>query len=380
MNNNADVEVFVLVYNDGKIATKAIESVLAQTYSNVRLTILENGSDDDTRSVIEKYASDKRVKIVWNERNMRSGLVTPYTLKSDAEWISVLFADDYYSETRIAEMIEQAGDNAAVFSNNLYVDEEGKPTDPPRYISSVNDISIYTIDEHLRRFYILGNSLHPCAMMIRSQVYKELGGFPTYLHRLGDMYLFTKLLANYPVKLIPQRLQYITIWKDKRNESALNVVNPMPTALESCNFVDLYIMAPLFNRMERIFASHLENIELNTEAERFWYLGNITLRYCGVFRREFAFRCLYKAIELDEPRISKMIQNACGVSAGVYVGLLTEMHWPYQAPADPVEPPPVIPSTITFRQYLRQFKGPFVWVIRRLKRELKSWPILKEKA
>lgn len=250
-------------------------------------------------------------------------------------------------------MIRVAGDNAAVFSNNNYVDEEGeKIVDPPEYISTVKDISLYSVDEHLRKFYMQGNSLHPCAMLVRTDAYVALGGFPKFLHRLGDMYFFAKLLSNYPVKLMSERLQYITIWTDKRNESALNVRNPMPAALESINFVDLYAEEPILSRIDKIFSSHLEPVPFKTAAERLWYLGNITLRCSGVFRREFGFRCLYKAIQMDGPGIDRITLASTGVSAGVYIGQMTELYWPSAEASGP----------ITLRQWARQFKGiVFFW-------------------
>lgn len=349
------VEVFILVYNDGAVARKGIESVLDQTYNNLRLTILENGSSDHTRSVISEFADDPRVRIIRNESNIRSGLATPYMMQSTADWQAILFADDYYAHDRIEKMVAAAGDFDAVFSNNIFVDEEGcQIMDPPDYISTVKDVSHYSVDEHLRKFYIQGNSLHPCAMLIRTEVYKKLGGFPKFLHRLGDMYFFTKLLANHPVKLMAERLQYITVWTDKRNESALNVRNPMPAELESTNFTQLYAEEPILSRIDKIFSSHLEPISFKSDAERLWYLGNVTLRYCGSFRREFGFRCLYKAILMDGPGIDSMMLASKGVSGGVYVGQLAELHWPQGSE---------LTGPITLRQWARQFKGlVFFWM------------------
>lgn len=69
------VEIFVLVYNDGDVARKGIRSVLNQTYKNLQVTILENGSSDNTRAIVDEFASDPRVRIVHSESNIRSGLV-----------------------------------------------------------------------------------------------------------------------------------------------------------------------------------------------------------------------------------------------------------------------------------------------------------------
>lgn len=339
--NFPSVEVFILVYNDGDVARKGIQSVLDQTYKNLRVTILENGSSDNTLSTVSEFANDPRVRVIHNESNIRSGLATPYMVESTAEWQSILFSDDYYAPDRIEKMIQAAGDADAVFSNNIYVDQNGRTlSSPPDYVSSVKDISLYSVDEHLGKLFINGNSLHPCAMLIKSDVYKSLGGFPRFMHRLGDMYLFARLLSTYPVKLMPDRLQYITVWTDKRNESAMNMASPVPASLEAVNFVDLYAQEPILSRIDKVFSSHLEPLELRTDAERLWYLGNVTLRYCGIIRREFAFRCFYKAIRLDEPRMDAIILAATGMTAGVYIGKMTEQHT----------------QTITFRQWARQSK------------------------
>lgn len=363
----ASVEVFVLTYNDAVVAKRAIESVLNQTHGNLRLTILENGSTDDTPSVVEGYASDPRVRIIRNENNIRSGIATHYMSNSDAEWVSILFSDDTYVPNRIERMLQFAGDSAAIFSNSIYVNETGKTITPPQHVSSVTDITRYSADEHLSKFFLTGNSLHPCSLLIRTEIFRALGGFPVYMHRLGDMYLFAKLLANHPVAFIADRLQHITVWTDQRNESALNAHNPVPAALEASNFVDLYTQPPIFGRLEKIFASHLENIELKTDAERFWYLGAITLRRCGILRREFAFRCLYKAIQLDEPGISRITLRAFGTTAGVYVGKLVEEQWLLRAPGMPARN-----AVSPFRQYARQFRVlVFFWML--LYRRPRMW-------
>jgi hypothetical protein len=86
---------------------------------------------------------------------------------------------------------------------------------------------------------------------------------------------------------------------------------------------------------------------------KFGLIGNIALRYGGVYKHAFGFICLYKAIQLDEAGISKIVLSSNGVSVGVYIGQLTEkysLHTTYG-------------GAITLRQFLRQYKPlVFLWM------------------
>ena len=60
------------VYNSERFLNQAIESVLAQTYKNFELIIINDGSTDKSESVIQSF-SDSRIKYIKNETN--SGIV-----------------------------------------------------------------------------------------------------------------------------------------------------------------------------------------------------------------------------------------------------------------------------------------------------------------
>lgn len=344
------VEVFVLSFNDGWLASRAVESVLAQSHGDFRLTILDNGSTDSSRAQLRTYLTDSRVRLVAHERNIRSVMGARYLQRSQADCISILFADDTYEPDRLAVMLDGLGEADAIFSNNNYVNERREPVEPPRHIASVSDVAALTAVEHLRRFYVSGNSLHPCAMLVRTEAYRRFGGFPAYLHRLGDMYFFAKLLGGARVRLIGDRLQNITVWSDLRNESAGNVTNPIPSLMESNHFWDLYAREPLLSQVDEIFGSHLAWPHLESEAERLWFLGTTTVALGDWWKMPHAFRCLYQALELDEATIDRKVLQSSGMTASEYVAHLA---------ARDVPGPPVVrdpPGPVTLRRYLRQFK------------------------
>jgi glycosyltransferase involved in cell wall biosynthesis len=71
MKNDVTVSVLMTAYNREKYIAEAIESVLASTYTNFELLIVDDGSDDSTVSIASKYASkDSRITVHVNEKNL----------------------------------------------------------------------------------------------------------------------------------------------------------------------------------------------------------------------------------------------------------------------------------------------------------------------
>jgi glycosyltransferase involved in cell wall biosynthesis len=325
--------------------------VLGQTYDKFRLTILDNGSTDNSRSVLSSYLKDDRVRLKTNERNIRSVMGAEYMKKSSADYLSILFSDDYYEPDRLKIMLEAIGDYDAVFSNNNYVNEQGDGTPAPRYIATASEIETLSPLEHLRRFYVMGNSLHPCAMLVKTEAYRRFGGFPSYMHCMGDMYFFVRLLGGGRVRFICDRLQNITVWTNGRNESAGLHKNIMPSYLENMYLAELYAHEPLLALVGDVFGSHLASPNLTSDAERLWFLGVVTIELGQWEKLGHAFRCLYHALELDEVSMNKNVLNACGMTASEYVALLAA-----RTALPTTVAAPIAMSTVTLRQYLRQFR------------------------
>ena len=97
---------------------QAIDSILKQTYNNYELIIIDDGSEDNTLQIIEKY-KDKRIKLYQNKKNM--GL--PFTLnsaieKSNGTYIFRMDSDDISLPNRLEYMVN-------FMENNKYIDIAG---------------------------------------------------------------------------------------------------------------------------------------------------------------------------------------------------------------------------------------------------------------
>ncbi|MBN2662839.1 MAG: glycosyltransferase family 2 protein, partial [Bacteroidales bacterium] len=71
MQNNPFVSVLMTAYNREKYIAEAIESVIASTYQNWELIIVDDGSKDKTVEIAKQYeAKDPRIKVYINEKNL----------------------------------------------------------------------------------------------------------------------------------------------------------------------------------------------------------------------------------------------------------------------------------------------------------------------
>jgi glycosyltransferase involved in cell wall biosynthesis len=309
------VTVIVLTYNDPVFTRAAVQSVIGQTYTNLKIKLLDNGSTDDTPEVLREFENDPRVEIIRNPINQRSEFATRVALETDTEYLSLLFSDDLWMPNRIECMIQrlEADSNlAAVFSNNCYLDEKGKPLEKVRTTHFSGDISQHSAEDHLRFFFLNGNSLHPCSMLIRTAEYKALGGFAPYLHRIGDMTFFARLLADRPVGFVSDVVQKITIWTSGRNESIGNL-NGLGIYFERLQFLQAYRHPEILDRVEKIFPELADKMPRNAcQNVRLFWMGRVALQVNSIDYNLFGMKCLYDAFAQSPTEIDAVCQQHFG--------------------------------------------------------------------
>ncbi|MBT5399512.1 glycosyltransferase family 2 protein, partial [bacterium] len=90
---------------------KSIESALNQTYGNIEVIVIDNGSTDNSLLEIEKFSNNKKVKILRFKNNNPPGKKGSFHVgdaieESKGEYISMLYADDWYLPNKIAKQVE----------------------------------------------------------------------------------------------------------------------------------------------------------------------------------------------------------------------------------------------------------------------------------
>ena len=102
------VSVVICTYNRAQYLPQAIESVLAQSFQDLELIIVDDASNDDTKAVMERYASDSRIRYIKNDINLGLGKNRVKSTKdAHGEYIAILDSDDYWVDVnKISKQVD----------------------------------------------------------------------------------------------------------------------------------------------------------------------------------------------------------------------------------------------------------------------------------
>ena len=122
------VSVIIPVYNAGPVIAETIRSVTDQDYSDTEILLIDDGSDDDSRTIIEPFCSDS-IKLIGNERKKgAAGARNTGISHASGRYVAFLDADDLWKPDKISKQIAFMKENNAAFSFTGYefADENGK--------------------------------------------------------------------------------------------------------------------------------------------------------------------------------------------------------------------------------------------------------------
>ncbi|MBU2061125.1 MAG: glycosyltransferase [Bacteroidetes bacterium] len=208
MDNNSQplVSVIMPAYNCEKYIRQAINSILNQTYNNFEFLISDDGSIDNTRKIIDSY-TDPRIKRFHQDDNI--GYLQTWNRlmeKAHGEYITFQDADDYSTHERLYKLIEAFNIDTntnigAIGSNFCSVNDKDK-------ILFKSNFSLYysCISKSIsNKWEVLGSGI-----MIKREVYNEIGGYNEFFDRIGgeDLYWIYLISKKFIIKNIPDYLYH----------------------------------------------------------------------------------------------------------------------------------------------------------------------------
>ncbi|WP_139653418.1 glycosyltransferase family 2 protein [Raoultibacter phocaeensis] len=129
------VSVVVPAYNVGTYIDQCLTSIKGQTYANLEIIVVDDGSTDDTLEHVRNHAiEDARITVLTQE-NRYAGVARNYGLShARGEYVAFLDADDFFEPDMIGGLVKRAADTEAdvVVCRSLFFDdvtEEVKPID-----------------------------------------------------------------------------------------------------------------------------------------------------------------------------------------------------------------------------------------------------------
>lgn len=189
--NDPLITLYITNYNYAEFIEKAIDSALQQTFQNFEIIIIDDGSTDESRSLITAYQDLPKVRIIFQKNKGLNATINVAIKAAHGEFIMRLDADDYLDENALMVMyqrISRDDDVAMVFPDYYYVDQEGNITGIERRHNFETDV------------HLLDKPAHGACCLIRKNALIEAGAYSSKYTCQDGYDLWLKFIKNYKVR------------------------------------------------------------------------------------------------------------------------------------------------------------------------------------
>ena len=197
------VSVIIPVFNAEQYIEATLDSVFAQTYSNLQVIVVDDGSTDRSRELLTKFA-DKIQLIAINN----SGVSVARNLAvkhAKGEWLAFIDADDIWLPNKLEVQLSRLGACKWSHTNSFYIGSHYQGTETrsdftPQFAGKVFDK------------LVLENFITTSTVLIHRSVYQEVGGFDESLASLEDWQLWLNIAKTYPVAYVSEPLAQYRVY------------------------------------------------------------------------------------------------------------------------------------------------------------------------
>lgn len=275
-------------YNHEEFISKAIESVLNQTFEDIELIIIDDGSKDKSKEKIKYYKKkDNRILAIFHNENkgiartMNEGIE-----KASGKYLSLFSSDDVWVKDKLKKQLKilQENKNYVVWSEGLIIDDQGNPTGElfsQKHGACKRKKSGNIFEELLKGNYICGQSI-----IFKKENIKNIK-FDEKLKYLNDYKFMVDLARRYEFYFIPEPLAMYRI----HGENTIN------SERENCFKEDIIIR-------KYFLQEYANEIQTKTKASISFTIGMLNLHF---EKKTNAKKWIYNAIKFDPLYSSKKL-------------------------------------------------------------------------
>ncbi len=273
MNIKQSVSICIPTYNGAQYLRECLDSVLAQTWADYEVLLVDDQSTDETLEIAHAYAArDPRIRVLQNEHNL--GLVGNWNRcieLAHGEWIKFVFQDDLIEPRCLELMIEAAtGNQSIVCCRRRFIFEEGTDAQTRQYYET--HLSLDTLfpkaceisaeDFGKAALSHIGVNFvgEPTAVMIHRSVFEKFGAFNPNLIMICDFEYWTRIAVHTGMTYVPQTLASFRVHQGSTsafNFSARKYRIMLDALALLHDFVFLPVYAPL-----RLAAARQDGVDL----------------------------------------------------------------------------------------------------------------------
>ena len=225
---NPLVSVVMPVFNGANYIRESLGSVLAQTYKNIEVIIVNDGSKDDTEEIVRSY-KDSRIRYFKKENG---GVATALNLgikKMKGEYFSWLSHDDVYSIDKIEKQIaalrklnKNKRDKTILYSNWILIDKNSKKFDEFRIERRYNAKKL-----NYPLYPIMKCVVHGCSLLISKRCFDEVGLFNPKEITTQDYDMWFRMFPKYNLLFQPN---FFVKFRNHEMQGSNTIKNAKPEA------------------------------------------------------------------------------------------------------------------------------------------------------
>ncbi len=199
------VSVVIGAYNAERWIEETIRSVLRQTWRDVELIVVDDGSTDATADVVRSFGES--VRLLQKENGGSASARNAGTRAARGQYVAFLDADDLWLPTKLERQMPLFEDEPALAW--CYTDAQIFESTSGRLLHQVGDLLTLHEGDVLRPL-LLGNFIQ-LSVVARREALRAVGGFDeSSLHRISeDWDLWLRMAAHYPVRCVREPLLQI---------------------------------------------------------------------------------------------------------------------------------------------------------------------------
>ncbi len=183
-----EISVIMPVYNASKYISEAIESILKQTFKNFEFIIIDDGSTDNSKDIIEYYKRlDKRIKFFKQENSGVSKALNKGISIAKGKYIARMDSDDISLPHRLEtqfKFMENNLDYVIIGSNANIISMEG---------NFLYCTEMQLLDEKIKNQLPVNPFIHPSTFIVKDSLIKAGGYDEVIVHHVEDQILWNKM-------------------------------------------------------------------------------------------------------------------------------------------------------------------------------------------
>lgn len=194
------ISVVIPAYNREHFIAEAVDSVIRQSYPDIEIIVVDDGSTDRTRQAVKRFGD--KIRYIYQNNQGPSAARNKGILAARGEWVAFLDSDDIFFPDKLSQQIKCFKDKAIGLVHAFYYKLDCKK-------NSIQVIEpAFSMDRHLLQQELLQrkHTIRTSTVVVRRSCFEEVGYFNPAYRAAEDWDMWIRIASKYDFSYINQPL------------------------------------------------------------------------------------------------------------------------------------------------------------------------------